>query len=92
MSSIFKAQPKVQLENNQIIVGFEILTMMMINSKVFWVLMSCSSDKFQHFRGTYRLHHQGQRASQARNQQEAACWAFFELHGITTQKTVFFNK
>jgi hypothetical protein len=32
--------------------------------------MLCSKENGQHFRGTYRLHRQGQKVSQADNQQK----------------------
>jgi hypothetical protein len=30
-----------------------------IKNAIFWDVMPCGSCKNQHFRGTYRLHHQG---------------------------------
>jgi hypothetical protein len=35
----------------------------------FWVLALCSMEGAQHFEGTYHLHHQSHRLSQAGNQQ-----------------------
>jgi hypothetical protein len=48
-----------------------------IKNSVFWDITRCSSVKiYQGLEGTYRLHLQGQRTSQARNQQPrlAACF------------------
>jgi hypothetical protein len=45
---------------------------MAMKSSVFWDIMPCSSVKVnQRFGGTYRLHLQGQKVSQARNKHEA---------------------
>jgi hypothetical protein len=43
---------------------------------IVWGIMSCSPLKVnQHFGGTYRLHLQGRRIRQARNQRESRCFA-----------------
>jgi hypothetical protein len=58
------------------IAGFEVLTAVTMKSTVLWVVTTWISEKFQHFhfRGTYFLHLQGQRISQAKDQQkQEAC-------------------
>jgi hypothetical protein len=40
-----------------------------MKNTVFWVVMQCSSEKAQHFRGTHYLHLQGWRVRHASNQQ-----------------------
>jgi hypothetical protein len=41
------------------------------NSKVFWVVTPCRSQRAQRFGGTYRLHLQDHKATQAKNLEEA---------------------
>jgi hypothetical protein len=59
-------------------VGFGILTAVVLNSSIFWDITTCSPVKVNWlFRGTCRLHLQGRRISQARNQCESrwqAAW------------------
>jgi hypothetical protein len=60
-----------------------------------YAVRQCSSEKAQHFRGTFQLHLQSRRISQERTPAEV--WsglkylAFSELHGITTQMTAAFK-
>jgi hypothetical protein len=50
-------------------VEFQVLTAVIMNSSIFWDIMPCSLVKDnQHFGGTYHIHLQGWRVSQARNQ------------------------
>jgi hypothetical protein len=52
--------------------GFEALTAVVMKSSVFWDIMPLRLLKdSRHFVGTYHLHIQGSRVSQARNQHEA---------------------
>jgi hypothetical protein len=54
------------------IVGFEVLTAVVIKNTLFWDIISCSLLKVSlYFRGTYGFHLQGQRISHARNQRES---------------------
>jgi hypothetical protein len=39
----------------------------MVVTVIFWIIMPCSPERARRFGRTYRLHHQGQRVSQARN-------------------------
>jgi hypothetical protein len=51
--------------DNNLILGFEVLTAVVMKSSIFWHITSCSSLKVnRHFGGTYYLHLQGQRISQ----------------------------
>jgi hypothetical protein len=51
---------------------FEVLTAVVMKSSAFWDTTSCSPMKFnRRFGGTCRLHFQGRRISQARNQRES---------------------
>jgi hypothetical protein len=66
--------------NNKYLVGFEVLTVVVMKSSIFWDIMLCSWLKVnRHFRGTYRLHLQGQRISWVRNQHLLSCWFLARL-------------
>jgi hypothetical protein len=53
---------------------FQIFTVVVMKSSSFWVITSCSQLKVNgRFEGTCRLHLQGGRISQARNQSETDC-------------------
>jgi hypothetical protein len=53
-------------------VGFEVLTVVVMNSTVFWDILPCSPLKVnRRFGRIYRLHIQGRRISRARNQHES---------------------
>jgi hypothetical protein len=55
----------------RVLVGFEVLTAVVIKSTVFWDITPCSPLKVnQCFGATYRLHLQGLRISQGRDQRE----------------------
>jgi hypothetical protein len=55
-----------------VLVAFEVLTAVVMKISIFWDVMSCSPLKVnRRFGGTCRLHLQGWRISQARNQHEA---------------------
>jgi hypothetical protein len=69
-----------------------------LKSSVFWDITLCSAVKVnRHFVGTYHLHHQGLRVSQARNQHEAGntgskrLFTFTGLHSVISQKTELFR-
>jgi hypothetical protein len=63
-------------------VGFEVLTAVVMKSKIFWDITPCSPLKFnRHFGGTCRLHLQGRRISQARNQREG-CGVRVDVIGL----------
>jgi hypothetical protein len=63
------------------------------HSMAFWVVMPCTLQTAQHFGGTYQLHLQDQRVSEARNQQkQAASRAFSKLHSNRTKKDCTCNK
>jgi hypothetical protein len=54
------------------IVGFEVLTAVVMKISIFWDITPCSPLKVnRRFGETYRLHLQGRRVSQKRNQSEA---------------------
>jgi hypothetical protein len=54
-----------------------------MKSSIFWNIMLCSPLKVnQRFGGTYRLHLQGQRMSQARNQRESRWQAFMLVSSL----------
>jgi hypothetical protein len=74
-----------------------------MKSTFFWVVMLCSVERHQCFGGTYCLHLRSPKsAKQETSSQQAKfamkmeaatssnCWALYELHGVTTQKTVIF--
>jgi hypothetical protein len=51
------------------VVGIEVLTLVVMKSPIFWDVTPCSLlENNRHFGGAYRLHLQGRRISQARNQ------------------------
>jgi hypothetical protein len=53
-------------------VGFEVLTVVVMKSTIFWDITPCSPLRFNRcFGGTYRLHLQGQRIRQTRSQHES---------------------
>jgi hypothetical protein len=60
--------------------GSEILTLTAVKSSIFWNIIPCSSLQVNRsFGGTYRLHLQIQRVSQARNQRSACCLVFVDI-------------
>jgi hypothetical protein len=69
--------------------GFEFLTAAIMKIYIFWVTTSCSPLKVnRRFGGTYRLHLEVRRVSQARNQRESR-WKAEQsstLHGVVPQK------
>jgi hypothetical protein len=57
------------LSDTFILVGFDVLTSVTVKIIVLWDVMACSVlEVYQCFGGTYCLHLQGQRLSQASNQ------------------------
>jgi hypothetical protein len=72
-----------------------------LKSTAFWVVTLCSSERSQHFKGTYCLHRQVKRISQARKQgkQSASYSLTLKMEVIcssktslwTTQKTILFT-
>jgi hypothetical protein len=81
-------------------VGLEVLTEAVMKSTIFWYIKPCNPLKVNsRFRGTYHLHIQGQRISQARYQCESRRYippkhqlTFNGLHGVISQKLVLFTK
>jgi hypothetical protein len=72
-------------------VGFEVLTAVVVKSCIFWDVTPCSPLKLnRRFGGTCRLHLQGRRISQARNQREAG-GKLNGLHAVTSQKVELFK-
>jgi hypothetical protein len=68
---------------NLLIVGFEVLTAVVMKSTIFWDIMPCSPLKVdQRFRGTYHLHFQGRRISQANRAPLATCFHAGFLLGL----------
>jgi hypothetical protein len=69
-----------------------VLLAVTMKSTVFWAVLLYGPEEVRNFRGTYHIHLQGQRVSQARNQQKAdipsICWNFSELQCITTTTNV----
>jgi hypothetical protein len=64
-----KLLPNFDKKNFVKLVGFEVLTAVIMKSYIFWDMMSYSSLKVgQRFGGTCCLNLQGQRINQARNQ------------------------
>jgi hypothetical protein len=51
-------------------IELEVLMAVTMKSAVSWIVMSCSVERPQCFGGTYCLHHQSPKVSQARNQQK----------------------
>jgi hypothetical protein len=69
-------------------VGFEVLRAVVMKCSIFWDITTCSPLKInRRFGGICRLHIQGRRISQARNQREAgsnqwlACFTFHSKDG-----------
>jgi hypothetical protein len=57
--------------NNLMIVAFEVLRAVVMNNSSIWnITLRCPFKVNRRFGGTYRLHLQGRRVSQARNQRE----------------------
>jgi hypothetical protein len=58
-------------------VGFEVLTAVVMKSPIFWDITPCSPLQLnRRFEGTCRLHLQGRKISQGRNQYEAVSKQF----------------
>jgi hypothetical protein len=73
-------------------VGIQVFTAMTVKSLIIWVVKPCISENFRRFGGTHRLHIQGRRFSQARNQyKEAANWARFILASWNGGYIFFWN-
>jgi hypothetical protein len=69
-------------------VGFEVLTAAVTESSIFWDITQCSTLKVnRRFGGTCRLHLQGRRIRQARNQREECSTACCLLHFRWTTRT-----
>jgi hypothetical protein len=73
-------------------IWFEVLTMVVMKSSVFWDTTSCRPLKVsRNFGGTYRLHLQSRRVCLVRNQHEADSNAlllnFIRTHSVMSQKT-----
>jgi hypothetical protein len=69
-------------------VGFKVLTAVTVKTMASWVVMLCSSETAQHFKGTYCLHLQVKRVSQARKQQKQS--ASYSL--ILKMEVIFSSK
>jgi hypothetical protein len=66
-------------------VEFEVLTAVVMKSSIFWDTTPCSPLKVnRHFGGIVRLHLQGRRVSEARNQRESRWQAelFFVMMNV----------
>jgi hypothetical protein len=71
-----------------IYVGFEVLTVVVMKSCIFWYIMPCSMVRGNHcFGRAYRLHFQSHRVSQTRNQQKAGNKQPIDIHW-TTQRYI----
>jgi hypothetical protein len=46
---------------------FEVFTAVTMSNAIFWEVVPCGYCKNQHFGGTYRLHHQGDKNRRTRN-------------------------
>jgi hypothetical protein len=56
-----------------------------MNSSMFWDITQCIPSKVNiHFAGTYHLHLQGRRLSQARNQHKSGSKQNYALRGVTS--------
>jgi hypothetical protein len=58
--------PMVKLGKAEIIstcVGFEVLTVLIMNASIFWSIALCSPYLNRHFEGTYHLHFQGRKSA-----------------------------
>jgi hypothetical protein len=58
--------------HSSVSVGCQFLMAVTMKGTVFWLVMPCNSERAQRFGGTYRLHLQGRRVSQALNLQVAS--------------------
>jgi hypothetical protein len=54
---------------------------MPMNNTVFWVVTLCGSCMNRRFGGTYRLHHQGEKNQQARNNVHTKFYQISYFHG-----------
>jgi hypothetical protein len=73
-----------------IFVGFEVLTAVVMKSTIFWDITPCSPLKFnRRFGGTYRLHLQGRRISQAINQRESKWQVESQIQGVLIEGEVW---
>jgi hypothetical protein len=78
---------------NRNVLGCKVLTAVVMKSSVFWDITPFSPLKVnRRFGGTRRLHVQGRRISQARNQRKAGGKALNGLHGVISQKIELFNR
>jgi hypothetical protein len=69
------------IKNN--LVGFEVLTGVVMKSAIFWDITPCSPLKVdQRFGGTYRLHLRGRSISRVRKQCENRCSRGFRLYTL----------
>jgi hypothetical protein len=60
-------------DRNRVLVGYEVLTAVVIKNYIFWDITPCSLLKVNRcFGGTCRLHLQRRKISQPRNQHEAS--------------------
>jgi hypothetical protein len=76
------------------LVGFEVLMAVSMKMAVFWVVVLCSLvEVYRRFRGTCRLHHQGDSSPWWWRQQVPLKhrWTSTRLHSTTTQKTAIFT-
>jgi hypothetical protein len=79
--------------------GLEVLIEAVMKGTIFWDIKPCNLLKVKrHFRGTYHLHIQGQRISQARYQRESRRYippkhqlTYNGLHGVISQKIILFT-
>jgi hypothetical protein len=70
---LIHSMPATCLANTSLIYpGFEVLTLVTIMRKVFWVSALCSSQRTRRFVGIDRFHLQNRRMSQARNRDKRA--------------------
>jgi hypothetical protein len=77
--------------NQDFVVGFEVLTAVVMKSSIFWNIRPCSPSKVNRcFDGTCRLHLQTQRISRARNQCKSRWQA--EPFRLSTDYTVLYPR
>jgi hypothetical protein len=90
-SIVISSKPNAKYEFHVdviLFVGFEVFTVVLMKSIIFWDMTACSPLSFnRRFGGTYRLHLQGRKVNSAK---AASRLKFNGLHGVISKKMILF--